>query len=214
MPAARAGWSARYAGDERWFFIHLDPASTEAGTITHVTTFTTEITELRAVYVSPQVEALLREMHQRVKNNLHIISSLLDIKREGLPDVDLEGYLQDLLDSVFGSAPTAPVALAVAIRPLPADLDPSTTSSSLGLNLVEGMTGELGGTLPVRSSARQPQFMLYGLFYELVYRQVLSFRFYCKLSVQLRPQTKIEPSRVWLLRGNSLIFTPRDVVIH
>jgi hypothetical protein len=102
----------------------------------------------------------------------------------------------------------------VAIGPLPADLDPSATSSSLGLHLVEGMTGELGGILPVRLHARQPQFILYGLFYELVYRQVLSFRFYCKLSVQLRPQPKIEPSRVWLLRGDSLSFTPRDVVIH
>ncbi len=100
-------------------------------------------------------EALIKEVHHRVKNNMQVISSLLDLeamhvdeprfaeavresqgrirtmamvheqlyRRDSMSDVDLGGYLRELVGRVAGEYADKPVALSIEADVIPLDLD-------------------------------------------------------------------------------------------
>ncbi len=106
-------------------------------------------------HVISEKESLIKEVHHRVKNNMQVISSLLDLeamnadeprfaeavresqgrirtmamvheqlyRRDSMSDVDLGGYLRELVGRVAGEYADNPVDLSIEADVIPLDLD-------------------------------------------------------------------------------------------
>lgn len=87
-------------GDKVWVEIHVDPIRTEEGEISEVSCIGFEITDRMAASneISQSLkekETLLQEVHHRVKNNLQIISSLLNLQSTYLKDDESKSVLKE-----------------------------------------------------------------------------------------------------------------------
>lgn len=87
------GWAVRKDGSRFWADTILTPLSDGRGSLRGVVQVTRDITERR--HTQEQIarslsekEVLLKELHHRVKNNLQIISSLLNLQTASVKDPD------------------------------------------------------------------------------------------------------------------------------
>lgn len=87
-------------GEIRWVHDRAFPIRNAQGAIYRVAGVVTDITERKNAEETirrslREKEALLREVHHRVKNNLQIVSSLLNLQKEGIQDRRTRAALKD-----------------------------------------------------------------------------------------------------------------------
>jgi PAS domain S-box-containing protein len=83
-----------------WLQITTDPIFDEAGRISSIVHVVHDITHLKEVEHDIQISleektVLLREVHHRVKNDLQIISSLLDLQSDTIDNEEFRGVFQE-----------------------------------------------------------------------------------------------------------------------
>lgn len=142
----------RRSGEVMWAISSLNPDYDSEGRITGVTGFLVDITERKEheqklARSLREKEVLIQEIHHRVKNNLQVISSFLNLQINHLPDgqdaqhlrssqnrvrsmalvherlyqnaafheIEMSGYLSDLVHAVRGSVDTSGGRIAVHV---------------------------------------------------------------------------------------------------
>ena len=95
--------------DGRHFLMRMMPYRTQENSVEGVVVTLSDVTLLRREEERIQAslrekEALLREIHHRVKNNLQVISSLMNLQAGGVEDPALRGLFQDVSDRVRSMA--------------------------------------------------------------------------------------------------------------
>ncbi|MFW5783130.1 MAG: sensor histidine kinase, partial [Spirochaetota bacterium] len=128
-------------------------------------------------------EALMRELNHRVKNNLNLLASLISLKDSDTGDdlsdikhrieaiglvheklhqydggrlISVRDYLQHLLEAVFSSLTSQDVNIVNEIDDVLTDPD---TAVPLGLQLIVGLTQQIGGTIEL-DKRPQPVFTI------------------------------------------------------
>jgi PAS domain S-box-containing protein len=90
----------RKDGSLYWEFASISPICNAAGVITHYLGIKEDITdrklsEMRLMESLREKESLLKEIHHRVKNNMQVISSLLDLQSQRIRDEQLRDVFQE-----------------------------------------------------------------------------------------------------------------------
>jgi PAS domain S-box-containing protein len=143
-------WIPNANGENRLIAITKTPRVNEQGEVEYVVCVGTDITELKQkeeklTSLNAEKDFLMKELNHRVKNNLAMITSLINVKDDSLgPEIDLsdlknqidtirimheklfqtektthldiKGYIQDLLDTIFSSFSVKPVTLHTHIE--------------------------------------------------------------------------------------------------
>jgi PAS domain S-box-containing protein len=110
----------RYDGEYRWFLVRAEPLPDESGRIVRMYGSATDIHEQRSARTDLEQEvaartaelemrvterdALLKEVHHRVKNNLHVIMSMLEMQARRVDDVTAMRQLQEVCNRVTSIA--------------------------------------------------------------------------------------------------------------
>jgi PAS domain S-box-containing protein len=99
----------RPGGAERWIRDVAAPLRDARGELVQLMGFGEDITERKRAQSQLQAslrekDVLLRELHHRVKNNLQVISSLIDFQCDALEDAGLATTLKDLLHRIRSMA--------------------------------------------------------------------------------------------------------------
>ncbi len=106
----------------------------------------TDLTEQKKTYASlTEKEVLLKEIHHRVKNNLQVISSLVDLQADEVRDPGMRAIFQDLIyrvrsmamvhEKLYQSADMAQVEFAEYAQSLVGYLWRAQGSAALGIRL-------------------------------------------------------------------------------
>jgi PAS domain S-box-containing protein len=101
--AARSEMSLINAkGEKNYFDISYVPRKNDAGEVEGLIGYFRNVTEIKqanekTLATLAEKEILIREIHHRVKNNLQIISGLLDMTRMRAPDPATAGILTDMM---------------------------------------------------------------------------------------------------------------------
>jgi len=93
-------WQTDILGPWRWFQISLFPLRESTGEIIGVVATGYDMTHLKQTqeelaHALAEKDALLKEVHHRVKNNLQIISSLLNLQFDHVPDPGLRAMVME-----------------------------------------------------------------------------------------------------------------------
>ncbi|MFW5826742.1 MAG: sensor histidine kinase [Alkalispirochaeta sp.] len=94
---------------ERWFTVSAFPILDEHGEVTHIIESGRDITHLKSLQdeltrTVEQKAMLLREVHHRVKNNLNMVMSVLNLQFGGIPGERVAAALQASLDRIRSMA--------------------------------------------------------------------------------------------------------------
>jgi len=94
---------------ERWFTVSAFPILDEAGEVTHIIESGRDITRLKSLQdeltrAVEQKATLLREVHHRVKNNLNMVMSVLNLQFGTIPGEQVAAALQASLDRIRSMA--------------------------------------------------------------------------------------------------------------
>jgi PAS domain S-box-containing protein len=93
----------------RPFLTRAIPLKDTAGRVTQWFGTNTDVTELKRAEAAVEASlrekvVLLKEIHHRVKNNLQVIASLVDLQTNALDNPDMRGLFQDVRDRVRSMA--------------------------------------------------------------------------------------------------------------
>jgi PAS domain S-box-containing protein len=94
-------WQTDVFGSPRWFQISLFPLRESTGEVVGVVATAYDMTHLKQTqeklaHALAEKDALLKEVHHRVKNNLQIISSLLNLQFDRVPDPGLRAMVMEI----------------------------------------------------------------------------------------------------------------------
>ncbi len=93
-------WQTDVLGARRWFQISLFPLRESTGEVVGIVATAYDMTHLKQTqeklaHALAEKDALLKEVHHRVKNNLQIISSLLNLQFDRVPDPGLRAMVME-----------------------------------------------------------------------------------------------------------------------
>lgn len=99
----------RKDGSEFWVDLSISPVVAADGRYTHWISVQRDITERKLAeekikMTLAEKEVLLREIHHRVKNNLQVVSSLIDLHLIGENDPRIEGFKTDMQRRIIAMA--------------------------------------------------------------------------------------------------------------
>ena len=95
--------------DEVWFESYVDPLLLPGGVIEEISYISSNVTEKKYAYKKLtqsiiEKEILLKEVHHRVKNNLQVISSILNLQTSYLKDTNVIGVVRDIQNRIKSMA--------------------------------------------------------------------------------------------------------------
>ncbi|MEE8575181.1 MAG: histidine kinase dimerization/phosphoacceptor domain -containing protein, partial [Thermodesulfobacteriota bacterium] len=93
-------WQRRYDGEKRllawWSHVLKDPHGNVTGALSTARDITEKnLAEQQVINALEEKEILLKEVHHRVKNNLQVISSMLNLQSSYIKDVETQTVLSD-----------------------------------------------------------------------------------------------------------------------
>jgi len=99
----------RFDGEWRWIESHGQPRFSASGEFLGMVGTSPDITERkqaedRLKASLQEKEVLLKEIHHRVKNNMQVISSMVNLQADNIDNPDVQVHLQDIRDRVRSMA--------------------------------------------------------------------------------------------------------------
>jgi PAS domain S-box-containing protein len=143
-------WFDFGAKGRRYIAVNYNPYRGESGEVTHAVVVSHDLTERKqdedAIHASlKEKEMLLKEIHHRVKNNLQVISSLLNLQSNSIESKETRELLREsqnrvrsmalIHEKLYQSESLAQVQFAEYLRNLTRDLFRSYSAGGVGLKL-------------------------------------------------------------------------------
>ncbi len=143
-------WFDFGAKGHRYIAVNYNPYRGESGEVTHAVVVSHDLTERKqdedAIHASlKEKEMLLKEIHHRVKNNLQVISSLLNLQSNSIESKETRELLREsqnrvrsmalIHEKLYQSESLAQVQFAEYLRNLTRDLFRSYSAGGVGLKL-------------------------------------------------------------------------------
>ncbi|MGL5870769.1 MAG: PAS domain S-box protein, partial [Xenococcaceae cyanobacterium] len=94
---------------EKYFRVRIVPELASDGTVCSILTISPDITTIKAAETQikaslKEKEVLLKEIHHRVKNNLYVVASLLEMQNDSLGEPQIAGLFEDSQQRIYSMA--------------------------------------------------------------------------------------------------------------
>jgi PAS domain S-box-containing protein len=94
---------------EKYFRVRIVPELASDGTVCSILTISPDITTIKAAEAQikaslKEKEVLLKEIHHRVKNNLYVVASLLEMQNDSLGEAQIAGLFEDSQQRIYSMA--------------------------------------------------------------------------------------------------------------
>ncbi len=94
---------------EKYFRVRIVPELASDGTVCSILTISPDITTIKAAEAQikaslKEKEVLLKEIHHRVKNNLYVVASLLEMQNDSLGKPQIAGLFEDSQQRIYSMA--------------------------------------------------------------------------------------------------------------